>query len=271
MNPKTLSSRFLLGLLCSLTGLTLISDAQSPPRMFSEVHVIRSMRQIHSAQATYQATTGAGNFGSLQNLLQAGFIDEALASGSKYGYVYVVSTVPYVPGQSPAGFTVTATPRAYRKSGIRSFFIDVGGELHGRDNNGRVATSGDPVIDDCTNGSIQENERCAIADMRALHSAEMTYAATVGNQGFGLLSHLYLAGLIQSDLADGVSRGYYFPVQIIFIVPVPPQPPSFRIWATPQSYGKTAIRSFFIDKTGVLRGGDKKGDQADENDPPITD
>ena len=265
MNPKLILSAFLSAIVCLF--LISVSYAQSP-RLFAEVHVIRSMRQIHSAQATYQATTGAGNFGSLQNLREAALIDAALASGSKYGYLYVVSTVAAVPGQSPATFTVTATPRAYRKSGIRSFFIDVGGEIHGGDKNGQVATSGDPVIDDCTSGSIQDNERCTIADMRALHAAEMTYAATIGNQGFGLLSHLYQAGLIRSDLADGAGRGYFYAVLVIFFVPNT-QNASFKIWATPQTYGTTAIHSFFIDQTGVLRGWDKNGAQADENDPPI--
>ena len=46
-------------------------------------------------------------------------------------------------------------------------------------------------------------------------------------------------------------------------------PPSFKIWAVPQVYGTTAIRSFFIDQTGVFRGGDKNGGEANQNDPPI--
>jgi hypothetical protein len=268
MYSKSLVLRFFTVLAFTVISIAHVI-AQAQVRTFAEAHVLRSLRQIHSAQATYQATTGNGNYGSLQNLRQEGFIDEVLASGAKYGYMYVLSTVPVVPGQSPASFTVTAIPRAYRKSGTRSFFIDTGGEIRGGDKNGQVATSNDPVIDDCTNGSIQENERCTIADMRALHSAEMTYAATIGNQGFGVLSQLYLAGLIRSDLADGAGRGYYYAVLVTFIVPVPPQPPSFKIWATPQVYGKTAIRSFFIDRSGVLRGADKNGAQADENDPPI--
>lgn len=253
--------------LCVLAGF-FSAPGQSPPRLFAEVHVLRSLRQLHGAQMTYQATAGGGNYGSLQNLRQQGFIDEALASGAKYGYLYVLSTVPHVPGQSPATFTVTATPRAYRKSGIRSFFIDTTGEIRGGDRNGQVATSSDPIIDDCTNGAIPDNERCTIADMRTLHSAQMTYAATLGNPNFGFLLQLYQAGLIRSDLADGSARGYGYEVQVIDYVP-DAQPASFKIWATPLVYGTTAIRSFFIDQTGVLRGADHGGLPAGPNDPPI--
>jgi hypothetical protein len=268
MNAKTLSLKLFLVLLCAFSGSTTVAYGQSSPRLFSELHVIRSMRQIHSAEATYQATTGAGNFASLQNLRQIGFIDEALASGSKYGYVYVLSTTPFVPGQSAASFTVTATPRAYRKSGIRSFFIDTSGSLRGGDKNGQVATSADPFIDDCTNGSIQDNERCTIEDMRTLHSAQITYAATVGNGNYGTFPQLYLAGLIRSDLSDYNARGYLYQYQIVNREPNV-NTASFKIWATPQVYGSTAVRSFFIDQTGVLRGGDKNGAQANESDPPI--
>lgn len=266
MNPKTIFTRLLFATLFCISVLS-ATYAQSP-RQFSEAHVLRSLRQIHSAQATYQATTGNGNYGSLQDLRQAGFIDDALVSGSKYGYLYAVSTIPSVPWQSASSFTVTATPRLYRKSGIRSFFIDGGGEIHGGDKNGQVGTSSDPIIDDCTNGSIPDNERCTIDDMRALYSAQVTYATTIGNQNFAFLPRLYQFGLIRSDLADGAARGYYYTVLKIDYVPRV-QVASFKIWARPQAYGTTAIRSFFIDQTGVLRGADKNGGQANENDPPI--
>jgi len=266
MNPNIPIPKVLLFIVCIAAGCT-IASAQSA-RTFAEVHVLRSLRQIHGAEATYQATTGSGNFGSLQTLQQAGFIDEALASGAKYGYVYALSTIAAAPGQHPAGFAVTATPRAYRKSGVRSFYIDDHGEIHGGDKNGQVATSTDAVIDDCTNGSIADNERCTILDMRALHSAQMTYAATIGNHNYGTFSQLYAAGLIRSGLVDFGTRGYFYEYLILSYEPHV-QSAVFKIWATPQTYGVTAIRSFYIDRTGVLRGADKNGGQANENDPPI--
>ena len=246
-----------------LTTPSLRAGAQSSPRTFSERHVMRSLRLLHSAQATYQATLGAGDYGSLQSLRQAGFIDGALATGEKYGFVYVVTLVP----GPPRNFIVTATPLRYRKTGIRSFFIDAGGEIHGADKQGQPASSSDPIIDDCTSGTVIENERCTILDMRVLAGAQSTYAATAGSGDYGLLPELYIAGLIRGDLADNTARGYNYQVQTINHAPG--QPASFKIWATPQIYGVTAIRSFYIDQTDILRGGDKKGGQANQNDPPV--
>jgi len=236
--------------------------SQSSPRVFAEAHVLRSMRLIHSAQTTYQATTGSG-FGSLQALNQAGLIDDALASGSKYGYEYSVSITT-----GPPYFLVSAIPRVYRKTGIRSFRIDTSGEIRGGDKNGQPATPTDPVIDDCTNGSVADNERCTIADMRALHSAQMTYSSTAGNGNYGNLRQLYLNGLIRTGLSDYASRGYFYTVLTIDFVPNT-QTASFKIWATPQSYPTSSVRSFYIDQTGVLRGADRGGVRGDENDPPI--
>lgn len=266
-----MNAQFVFRILIAIAVLVLsnvASSAQSSPRTFAERHVIRSMRLLHSAEMTFQATQGAGSYGTLAQLRQAGLIDEALVSGEKYGYQYSLVTVAAVPGQSPARFTATATPRVYRKTGVRSFFIDLHGEIRGGDKNGQPATENDPVIDDCTSGSVPENERCTIADMRMLHGAEMTYSATVGNGNFALFPALCQASLIRSDLCDSQSRGYLYETLVIDLVPNT-QPASFKIWATPASYPVSAIRSFYIDQTGVLRGADRNGGRADQNDPPI--
>ncbi|MEP6705313.1 MAG: DUF2950 family protein [Acidobacteriota bacterium] len=44
---------------------------------------------------------------------------------------------------------------------------------------------------------------------------------------------------------------------------------SFKIFATPQVYGVTGVKSFFIATDGVIRGADRQGGHADEDDPPI--
>jgi hypothetical protein len=240
-----------------------LQTSAQPPTRPIERHVLRSLRQIHSAQATYQSTVGDGTFGSLAHLFQAGLIDESLASGAKYGYLYALSTTTV-----PAGFAVSARPRAYRKTGVRSFLIDATGDIRGGDRNGGPATPDDPVIDDCTSGSIEENERCTITDLRWLTGAQATFAATLGKGNYGTLTELYSAGLVRADLSDHSARGYLYEVEVIAHVPGE-LPAAFKIRATPQIYRSTAIRSFFLDQTGVIRGGDKNGGHANETDPPI--
>jgi hypothetical protein len=211
---------------------------------------------------TYQATTGNGNYGTFQNLVQAGLIDSALATGLKYGYsyqVFITNSSPTI----PATLRITATPLAYRKTGRRSFFIDESGVLRGADKNGAVATVSDPEIED----ECLPYEQCAISDLRALYSAEITYSATKGNGNYGTFTQLYEFGLIRKRLASGFLHGYIFTCTIV------PQtnstPASFKISAVPASYGTSGIRSFFIDESGVLRGADKNGAPANEDDPPI--
>ena len=248
---------------CALTSASAIF-CQTYSRSFTEPHVLRSVRQIHSAQATYQATSGNGNYGSLGDLRQAGLIDEALASGQKYGYAYTLSVKT-----SPARFSVMATPRSYRKSGVRSFYVDQVGDIRGADHAGGPATPADPVIDDCTDGSIVLNERCTIQDMRMLYAAQLTFAATTGAGNYGLFPQLFAAGLIRGDLSDYVARGYEYQVLTIAFEPGV-NPASFKIWANPRMYGSSAVRSFFIDQTGVLRGADHRGEYANESDPPVS-
>jgi hypothetical protein len=235
-------------------------------RNFGERFVIRSLGTIHGAQMTYQATAGNGTYGSLQDLREAGFIDAVLAGGEKHGYIFALS-VTHPTATVPAKFSLTATPRLYRKSGRFSYFVDERGDVRGADKNGGVATVNDPIVDTCSfYGDAAGNERCAILALRTLYSAELTYASTVGNGSFGNHVNLYAAGLIGQVLADGSFHGY----DSVIIVYAAPQP-SFKILAIPQNYGVTGRRSFYIDAEGVLRSADKQGASADQNDPPIND
>lgn len=262
MNPKSLKAKVLFTVLLTLATFT-IADAQRSIRTINESFVMRSMRTLHGAQATYQATEGNGNYGSLQNLLQMGLIDGALASGSKYGYTFVVTVVPYSPPSTPATLTITATPRLYRKTGFRSFYIATDGVLRGADKQGAPADENDPDIDDpCLSG----NEQCTFSALRTLHGAEYTYQATYGNGNFGSLAQLRSALLISHTLTSGVGNGYRYTVT--FVIQTQHVPASFRISAVPQVYGTTGIRSFFITTDGVIHCADRNGAPADENDPP---
>lgn len=235
------------------------------PHHFKERFVVQALVTISGAQATYQATTGNGNYGSFNDLLQANFIDSVLASGSKYGYFFAL-TVTNITPTTPARFYVTATPQRYPKTGRRSFYLDESGIMRGADKNGAVATVSDPSIDSCSMSGFS-NEYCTIQDFRTFHGAQMTYQATVGNGNFGTLQQLYAAGLIHPNMASGINHGYNF---TCFIINQTPNSPAFfKITAVPVNYGVTDFRSFYLDVNGVIRGADKNGEPADENDPPI--
>jgi hypothetical protein len=232
------------------------------PPIQNERLAMNAMRTVYNAQIQYQTSLGAGNFGSFANLRQANLIDELLASGEKYGYYFVLTKID-VSATTPARFFLTAVPRVYRKTGIRSFYTDVHCATRGADKSGGQAASNDPIVDACGN----QNEMQAILALRNFHSAQMTYQTTVGNGNFGTLTNLYQAGLINSELASGHYRGYAFGITVTFQNPW--QPAIYDSYAIPAVYRGTGVRSFYINQTGILRGADKNGSSADANDPPI--
>ena len=257
MSKKLLAITFFFFLLFSFH-----SETSAYPPTYNEKFVIRSLRTIHGAQATYSATTGNGNYGMFQNLAQANLINSVLATGLMYGYRYQITTVAQA-GTTPAKFYVSARPNHYRKTGRKSFYIDESGVLRGADKNGAAATIADPEIEyECL-----PNEECTISALRAVHGAQIMYQATVGNGSFGSFNQLYVASLIGQSLASGFRHGYSF--SCIVIPATATAPAFFKISVTPVNYGASGIRSFYIDATGIVRGADKNGAPADENDPPI--
>jgi hypothetical protein len=243
----------------------IVSGQANDTRYFHEKLVVKALTDINAAQATYIAVFGNGNYGTNLDLREAGLIDEVLASGEKYGYYFLFTRIDRT-DSTPTRFYVTATPRQYRKTGTRSFYINESGNLRGADKNGGLATINDPILDAC---KIIEssNEKCVIRDLRLLASAQITYQSTTGKGNFGTFEELYKAGLIPSSLATGFRHQYYF--SYIITDQTSKTPASFKMFATPKNYGTDGIRSFYIDTTGILRGADRNGQQADENDPPI--
>ena len=260
---------FLLILLLAVISLESGKTSAQPNdlRAFNEKLTVNALMDINAAQATYNATIGNGNYGSNLDLREAGYIDAVLATGEKYGYYFLFTHTDRTP-TTAATFRVTATPRQYRKTGTKSFYIDESGNLRGADKNGVPANNNDPILDSC---KIIEssNEKCVIRDLGHLASAQMTYQSTVGKGNFGTFQELYKAGLISSSLSVGSYHQYNF--DILKTDQTSNTPADFKIFATPQKYGITGIRSFYIDVSGILRGADRNGQRADENDPPVTD
>ena len=95
------------------------------------------MRTLTGAEATYQATTGAGTFGSLAQLGTANLIDSALAgataaASAKSGYIYLMTPLAAVAG-SPASYIGGAYPSGtsgITQTGTRRFLSDVSGVIY---------------------------------------------------------------------------------------------------------------------------------------------
>jgi type IV pilus assembly protein PilA len=117
-------------------------------RSANEGSAISSLRTIHSAQMTYQATSGAGNYGEISQLSQAKLIDPALGTGQKSGYRFVITTRP-ASTFAPATFEITAVPivsKGTSATGIRSFYIDTEGVIRAANKFGMAADNSDPPI-----------------------------------------------------------------------------------------------------------------------------
>jgi prepilin-type N-terminal cleavage/methylation domain-containing protein len=121
----------------------------------NEGSAISSMRTLHGANVTYQASVGGGkSFATtMAELNTAGLIDKTLADAglgtnpvakSGYTFVYDGSKV----GNNPSTFTTTATFQgtagAITATGTRSFFVDESGVIRAKAGKTVVVTD-DPL------------------------------------------------------------------------------------------------------------------------------
>jgi len=76
------------------------------------------------------------------------------------------------------------------------------------------------------------------------------------------------ASLVSKDLAAGDAGGYRFQYQMVS-PPADPGNQTFEITATPDDYGKSGLRSFFMDAEGTIHAADKQGVPATSADPVL--
>lgn len=228
--------------------------------------VMHALRALHSAEMTYQATYGAGAFGDLVNLNAAELIDPLIASGERYGYRFTLTaTAPTA--STLAAFELKATP-ADRRAKRLSFYMNEACDIRGEIKFGREATVADPIIESCGTSQRTENERLSIASLRMIFAAQMNYRDTYGAGDYGSLDNLYQTSLATTGFAlTRIYRGYVCAMTVTARTAT--TPPRFALKIVPQEYGRSGIKSFYLDETGILRGADKRGQPADENDPPI--
>ena len=121
-------------------------------RAANEASAIASLRTIHGAQATYQATKGNGLFGTLENLCGEGLIDKIIGNGGadctltqaapsagttstqtvKSGFTFNMTSAAPSP-TDPAQFSAIAEPSqktGVSKTGARRFGIGTEGVIY---------------------------------------------------------------------------------------------------------------------------------------------
>lgn len=76
----------------------------------------------------------------------AGLLDQGLAGGTKSGYRFRYVIVGASAIGAPARYEVAALPAAYGATGVRSFFLDDHGVLHGADRQGALASEADATV-----------------------------------------------------------------------------------------------------------------------------
>jgi hypothetical protein len=76
------------------------------------------------------------------------------------------------------------------------------------------------------------------------------------------------AGLLDSDLANGMKNGYAIRYVIVGASTLG-APAKYELAATPLQYGRTGRRSFFRDSNGTLHAADRRGAVGSEADPKV--
>jgi hypothetical protein len=76
------------------------------------------------------------------------------------------------------------------------------------------------------------------------------------------------AGLLDSDLANGMKNGYTIRYVILGASTLG-APARYELAATPLQYGRTGRRSFFHDSNGALHAADRRGAVGSEADPKV--
>ena len=121
-------------------------------RSANEGSAASSLRTVHGANATFQATTGNGNFADADSdnacadfgaqwgtantpfgeLAQNNLIDGTLGTGGKSGYDFGYASYCFVTGTNPASFAAAARPQqdsGITMTGTRNFGITTDGVL----------------------------------------------------------------------------------------------------------------------------------------------
>ena len=117
-----------------------IPNLVSSKRSANEASALAGVRVILSAEATYQATTGAGLYGDLAALASNSLVDQSIAAATiagpgtaKSGYLFAAENIS---GTGGPAFDAITQPVAHTSAsllfatGSRSFFVNESGVMY---------------------------------------------------------------------------------------------------------------------------------------------
>jgi prepilin-type N-terminal cleavage/methylation domain-containing protein len=128
-----------------------IPNLLASKRAANEGSAISSMRTVTSAEATYQNTTGAGQYTTLATLASGGLVDSGLGGGSKSGYAFVATGTGTGTAADPYSYLSTATPQnvgSLTATGTRKFASDPTGVIYyaaAADTTALASATGTPI------------------------------------------------------------------------------------------------------------------------------
>lgn len=110
------------------------------------------------------------------------------------------------------------------------------------------------AIPNLLRAKIAANESSAIASIRSLFAAEISYQTAHADAGFTCsLSDLAAAGLIDSGLASGSRTGYVFELRNCSAETEGGPISKFQLTATPFKHNQSGVRAFCGDESAVIR------------------
>ena len=124
---------------------------------------------------------------------------------------------------------------------------------------------------------VESTEKSAIESLKKVAAAVEAYRnkyphlpESLANLGSPLhgAANGEAAGLVDSDLANGMKNGYVIRYVIVGANALG-APAKYELAATPLQYGRTGRRSFFRDSNGALHAADRRGAVGSEADPKL--